>query len=162
MGSGLTTGDGTPTLLRMLGWPELLERAFRDLDAFLKGSDWWGRENEVVNLFVHRFLPAQISAMGPFRSLRQVGIEVAVELVAGTKRWVRKDLVIWPDNDMTAWTPDAVPAAIVEWKRNDPAACDADAAWLKVFCTRYPRTVGYTACALLRVPRGCRFTRITV
>ena len=145
-----------------MGWPELLERAFSDLDAFLKASDWWGRENEVVNLFAHRFLAAQVGTEGPLRSLRQVGIEVAVDQVAGVKRWVRKDLVIWPESDMTAWSPNAVPSVIVEWKRQLPATCDPDAIWLKAFCTRYPKTVGYTACALLDAPRGCLFTRITV
>lgn len=43
-----------------------------------------GRENEAVNIFAHRFLAARISASGPLRSLRQVGIEVAVPQVTGT------------------------------------------------------------------------------
>jgi len=99
--------------------PDIIEAAFRDLDEFLKGTNWHGRENEVVNLYAHRFLHEYIRPDSEFRSLRQIGIEVAVLQIANRrKKYVRKDLVIWPEDDMTVWSVGATPAAIIEWKRN--------------------------------------------
>src|SRR4030095_1492614 len=81
-------------------WIEIIESAFGKLDTFLRTSDWWGRENEVVNLYAHRFLAEHASSQGPLYSLRQVGIEVAVRQLSGRgKFYVRKDLVIWPVED---------------------------------------------------------------
>ena len=35
---------------------EIIETALNDLNDYLKDSNWFGRENEVVNLFAHTFL----------------------------------------------------------------------------------------------------------
>jgi hypothetical protein len=70
----------------MMNRREILQGAFGQLDSFLKTADWHGRENEVVNLFAHRFLAEQVPAQGPLRSLRQVGIEVAVRQVSENQR----------------------------------------------------------------------------
>jgi hypothetical protein len=141
----------------MRSWRKILEGSFTEMDHFLRHSNWRGRENEAVNLFVHRFLANRVSPDGPLRSLRQVGIEVAVNQVApGLKRYVRKDLVIWPEEDMTVWTGDGVPSVIVEWKRGLPENCEGDAEWLAKFCSRYSETLGYTACVSLTQTRGCR------
>lgn len=142
-------------------WPFVIESAFRDMDTFLRASEWRGRENEVVNLFAHRFLAAQVSSDGPLRSIRQIGIEVAVPQITGSgKQYVRKDLVIWPNEDMTVFVGDGIPAAIIEWKVNDPRECGRDAAWLRLFTDTYPAVVGYTACATLVGVRGCVFARV--
>lgn len=142
-------------------WPAVIEPALHEMDAFLRSSDWRGRENEAVNLFAHRFLAARVSETGPLRSLRQVGIEVAVpQVVGGKKRYVRKDLVIWPEEDMTAWAGEGIPAVVIEWKRGGPERCAADVAWLRAFCCRYPGVIGYSACAMLAGVRGCVFTRV--
>lgn len=115
----------------------------------------------VMKLFAHRFLADRVSASGPLRSLRQVGIEVAVPQVVGDgKRYVRKDVVIWPHEDMTAWLGEGIPAVIMEWKRDHTRQCDGDVAWLKVFCGRYPGTIGYSTCAMLAGVRGCAFRRV--
>lgn len=142
-------------------WPAVIEPALREMDAFLRSSDWRGRENEAVNLFAHRFLAARVSPSGPLRSLRQVGIEVAVPQVVGDgKRYVRKDLVIWPQEDMTAWVGEGIPAVVIEWKRGGPEQCAGDVAWLGVFCDRYPGVIGYAAWVGLAGDRGCGFMRV--
>jgi hypothetical protein len=141
-----------------MSWLQLIQNAVDQLDAFLKSSPWVGRENEVVNLFAHRFLASVISTDGPLRSMRQIGIEVAVrQLATAKKQYVRKDLVIWPVEDMTVWTGDGTPAVIVEWKTNDSEACKQDVAWLRAFCAANPNTLGVSLCATITGhSRGCR------
>jgi hypothetical protein len=136
-------------------WQIIIERSLHGLDKFLKESDWKGRENEVVNLFAHGFLAREVKDEGPLTSLSQVAIEVAVPQVTGSyKKYVRKDLVIWPRPLMTAWSEDSLPAVIMEWKRDAPSACAQDIEWLSVFTGRHPQTLGVSVCALLSGVRG--------
>lgn len=115
-------------------WNAILKRSLLGLDGFLKKCTWDGRENEVVNLYAHDYLVNEISPEGPFKSLSQVGIEVAVLQVTGSiNKYVRKDLVIWSQPQMTVWTDNSSPAVIMEWKRNIPAACGPDIEWLSKF-----------------------------
>jgi hypothetical protein len=143
-------------------WLPLIQTAVSELDTFLKNDSWHGRENEVVNLFAHRFLASAISPAGPLRSLRQVGIEVAVRQVGDVgKEYVRKDLVIWPAEDMTVWSGDGVPSVIIEWKANDPNQCTKDADWLTRFCCENPKTIGFSVCAVVKGPnRGCHIFKV--
>lgn len=142
-------------------WPAVIEPALREMGAFLRSSDWRGRENEAVNLFTHRFLAARVSPSGPLRSPRQVGIEVAVRQVVGDKKqYVRKDLVIWPGEDMTAFVGEGIPAVVIECKRGGPERCAGDVAWLGAFCDRYPGVIGYAAWVRLAGDRGCGFIRV--
>lgn len=128
------------------------------MNQFLKNSDWHGRENELVNLFAHRFLAEHVSHQGPLYSMRQVGIEVAVPQVTGSrKEFVRKDLVIWPKEDMTAWPSGSIPSVIIEWKRENRRKWDADVVWLKLFRARFPETLCYVACGILKSGRGVEF-----
>ena len=72
-----------------------------DLDNFLRHSDWFGRENEIINLFAHKFLAMRLGQT-PLMSLTQIGIEVAVKQIHDRnkgKKFVRKDLVLWPMED---------------------------------------------------------------
>ena len=136
-------------------WQIIIERSLHGLDKFLKESDWKGRENEVVNLFAHDFLAREVKDEGPLTSISQVGIEVAVPQVTGScKKYVRKDLVIWPRPLMTAWSDDSLPAVMMEWKRDAPSACIRDIEWLSVFTRRHPQTLGVSVCALLSGVRG--------
>ena len=136
-------------------WQIIIERSLHGLDGFLKESTWRGRENEVVNLFAHSFLTKEIKDEGPLTSISQVAIEVAVPQVTGSaKKYVRKDLVIWPRPLMTAWSEDSLPAVIMEWKRDDPSACTSDVEWLSLFTARYPQTLGVAVCAFISVVRG--------
>jgi hypothetical protein len=136
-------------------WQIIVERSLYGLDKFLKKSDWKGRENEVVNLFAHSFLAREVKDEGPLTSISQVAIEVAVPQVTGScKKYVRKDLVIWPRPLMTAWSEDSLPAVIMEWKRDAPSACMRDIEWLSVFTGRHPQTLGVSVCARLSGVRG--------
>jgi hypothetical protein len=142
-------------------WQIIIERSLKRLDSFLKNPSWQGRENEVVNLYTHDFLTEEISQKGPLKSLSQVGIEVAVPQVTGSsKKLVRKDLVIWPRPQMTAWPEGSLPAVIMEWKRDTPAACAQDIVWLSVFTARFPQTLGVAVCAILSGTRGVEWTII--
>ena len=107
-----------------MSWETLIEHSLRDLDYFLKISDWFGRENEIINLFAHKFLFRYLGRP-PLKSLTQIGIEFAVKQIkdrSKAKKFVRKDLVLWPEEDQTVWGSDKnsynVPAAIIEWKMN--------------------------------------------
>jgi len=141
-------------------WAKIIESCFEELDSFLKDSEWFGRENEVVNLFAHEFLPRHLGKNSVFTSLSQVGIEVAVPQVTGScKQFVRKDLVIWNQPNGTVWTEES-PAVIVEWKVNKRRACEKDVEWLELFTKKYPTTQGYSVCAFIKKTRGVEFTKV--
>ncbi len=140
-------------------WQTIAERSLVRLDEFLKESSWCGRENEVVNLFAHHFLVSEVTSHGPLRSISQISIEVAVpQVTTSRKRYVRKDLVIWPQPLMTAWPEGSFPAIIMEWKRDDPSACTSDIEWLSLFTARYPQTLGVAVCAFISGVRGVEWT----
>jgi hypothetical protein len=87
---------------------------------------------------------------------------VAVRQVTGSKKeYVRKDLIIWPTEDMTVWIANGTPAVVMEWKINDPNECKKDSAWLADFCAKNPKTLGVSACATLtNGNRGCQIITI--
>lgn len=143
-------------------WRGIIEVSLQRLDGFLKTSAWVGRENEVVNLFAHRFLPMELAADSPLAALDQIGIEVAVpQVTPSVKKYVRKDLVLWSEGLHSPWHPEAPsPAAIIEWKVTDRVRCEADIEWLRLFTTRFPGTLGYSVCALMDGERGLHWTRV--
>jgi hypothetical protein len=143
-------------------WRSIIEVSLQRLDGFLKTSAWVGRENEVVNLFAHRFLPMELAPGSPLAALDQIGIEVAVpQVTASVKKYVRKDLVLWNDGLHNPWHSDGPsPAAIIEWKVVDRTRCDPDIEWLRLFARRFPGTLGYSVCALMDGERGLHWTRV--
>jgi len=142
-------------------WRPIIKASLDELDAFLRQERWHGRENEIVNLYAHHFLTRQISPQGPLTEASQIGIEVAVPQITGSrKKMVRKDLVIWPTPLMTAWSPGAVPSVIIEWKRDDWMATRRDIEWLATFTRISPTTLGFAVCAVIREPRGIYYTEI--
>lgn len=149
----------------MTTWEQVIEAALLDLGGFLRGSDWYGRENELVDLFAHSFLAGRAGPEGPIRA-SQLGIEVAVKQLrrAGGKALVRKDLVIWPKPNQTVWADRTAahdPAAIVEFKVNNSKNCAPDLAWLSNYTKLYPSVVGFSACGFIHELRGVSFVRIT-
>src|SRR4030042_4395548 len=103
-------------------WESIIDESLKELNSFLQEGDWFGRENEIINLFAHRFLIKRIN-VGPLIDLSQIGIEVAVKQVplANKKKLVRKDLWLWKDPLQTVWGSGRVvndPAVILEWKIN--------------------------------------------
>lgn len=115
-----------------------IEKSLKEFSAFIRDSEWRGKENDCVNLFAHRFLAKRV------RPIDRIGIEVAVPQLGGKgrKQAVRKDLVIWKRSGGATWGRDwkamAVPQAILEWKvkrgpRSKPIISARDRAWLKAF-----------------------------
>ena len=143
----------------------ILETCFYELGEYLKSSSWFGREHEVVNLFVLQFLVNQIGK-GPLILPTQIGIEVTVKQLPGENRknLVNKDLVIWPKQYQVVWNtkkqPINVPLAIVEWKVNSINKCSYDINWLKEYTQLYPSVIGYSVCAFIEKERGVSFKRI--
>ena len=144
---------------------EIIEKALNEFDSFLKNSDWYGRENEVVNVFAHRFLAKYIGEESLI-SLEQIGIEVAVKQLPSTngKELVRKDLVIWRHGDTSVWNGKGeivnIPLAIIEWKVNDISKCEYDVNWLKEYTKLYPEVIGYSVCAFVKENRGIKSQKI--
>lgn len=138
---------------------KLIQKALIELDGYLKKSKWCGRENEVVNLFAHSFLSKYIP-------VAQIGIEVAVKQLKsiGSKKLVRKDLVIWNAPNYTVWNKngDAVnnPIAIIEWKVNHVSKCKNDIEWLKQYTKAFPDVLGYSVCAFIVENRGLDYKYI--
>lgn len=149
---------------RTEAWAKCIEGALLELGRFLMDSEWYGRENELVNLFAHSFLAGSAGPQGPVLPA-QIGIEVAVKQLArpGGKDLVRKDLVVWNAPKETAWSRGVVantPAAIVEFKVNDRKKCGPDLEWLSAYTTLYPTVVGYSVCGHIRDARGVWFIPI--
>ena len=144
---------------------KIIESALKGLNDFLKGSKWYGREREVVNLFAHKFLPEQ-RIDGRSISIGQISIEVAVKQLKNPKKknLVHKDLVIWDKEHQTVWDEDKKPVnepkVIIEWKVNDISKCEYDIDWLKKYTIIYPNVVGYSICAFLKSKSGIVYKRI--
>jgi hypothetical protein len=146
---------------------KIIEKSLKELSNYLSSSDWYGRENEIVNLFAHKFLWNNFDD-DILQMPIQIGIEVAIKQVQSSttksKNLVRKDLVIWPKEYQTVWSKEQgqynAPLAIVEWKVNSQRKCSYDIDWLKEFTTVYPDVIGYSACAFVKKNRRVVFTRI--
>ena len=124
-----------------------MEKACAEFSSFLKQTEWRGKENDLVNLFAHRFLAKRV------RPLDRIGIEVAVPQLGGKgrKQAVRKDLVIWGKAGQTTWDASwkakTAPQAILEWKvKRGPSAQPTislrDRAWLKAFKRKHRGFIG--------------------
>lgn len=144
---------------------EIIEMAINELGTYLKESNWYGRENEVVNLFAHKFLAKHVGS-SKFTSLSQIGIEVAVQQLPSSngKKLVRKDLVIWEKENQTVWNtnrePVNNPLAVIEWKVNSISHCEGDIKWLKKFTKKHPKVTGYSVCAFVKKKRGISYKKI--
>lgn len=143
-------------------WSALIDQALGNLGQYLLNSDWYGRENELVNLFAHSFLLNEQSiSLLP----SQIGIEVAVKQIQteGAKALVRKDLVIWKEPNQTVWNeraPTNDPAVVVEFKINDIRKCSPDVEWLRLFTATHPGVIGYSVCGFITESRGVSYKRI--
>ena len=146
---------------------KIIEESMIQMSDFLSSSNWFGRENEVVNLFAHKFLLQNFDG-SILQHPTQIGIEVAVKQIDSSsprsKALVRKDLVIWPTEYQTVWNetgqPSNVPLAVIEWKVNDIQKCKYDIEWLFKFTKEYPSVLGYSACAFVKNRRIVTFKRI--
>jgi len=90
-------------------------------------AEWFGRENELINLYALGRLAKCVRPNTILGKLTQLGIEVAVRQLLpdkkhkGRRSTVRKDLVIWPRGGMNLWkanVPYYEPLAVMEWKVN--------------------------------------------
>lgn len=145
-------------------WEYIIEESLSRLNMFLREGNWYGRENEVINLFAHHFLMAHVGE-GPFLDPSQIGIEVAVKQIpkVGRKKLVRKDLVLWNEPFGTVWegiVPKNSPAAILEWKVGRIAECDADIKWLLNYTNIYPQVLGYSICVFTKNKGGFWFKKV--
>ena len=146
-------------------WDLLIEESLKNLASFLKDSNWFGREIEIVNIYAHRFLLTKLNKK-PLIDPSQIGIEVAVKQIskAGGKKLVRKDLVLWNHPLETVWGTGATlnsPAAILEWKTEKIAKCTADIDWLQAYTEIYPNVLGYSICAFIGNKRGIWLRKVT-
>lgn len=151
-----------------MSWTECIDAALSDLGQFLRDSEWYGRENELVNLFAHSFLAGRPGPAGPAGPITaaQLGIEVAVKQLKERdgKDVVRKDLVVWSKPNETLWRnrePLNTPVAVIEFKRNNEQECLPDLEWLTAFTKANPGVLGYSVCGFINERRGISFTRFT-
>lgn len=137
---------------------DIVEEELKALGLFLQNSNWYGRENELVNLFAHSFLAKSIQ-------VSQIGIEVAVKQIptVTSKALVRKDLVIWESPNETVWIdgkPFNDPAVIVEFKTNQLRKCNQDIEWLASYTRLYPHVTGFSVCGYVKDARQVIFSRV--
>ena len=132
------------------------------IEDFTK-SEWWGKEHDCVNRFVHGFLMPKAGTSPVLTHPTQIGIEVGVAqpkklFVRGA---ARKDVVIWPQPWMSCWNskwePVNYPIAILEWKVVQPPhklKCNQhDRDWLSGVAKQRDAFVGYSV--TMNRERGC-------
>jgi hypothetical protein len=136
-----------------------LDEALEEFGTWLGANDWWGKEWDCVNLFVHKFLFERIEPGAAIECPTQVSIESAVKQPPGyTKPTSRKDVVIWPEREQTLWSPDGepvnTPRVVMEWKtyrsrKPKDEFFPYDEEWIKRFTTENPKTFGYVVSVIL-------------
>jgi len=103
----------------------VIEAALQSMIRELRTSAWYGRERELVSLFVLGHLMRLCGMHEVLHTPTQIGIEVAVPQLVGRggqrkKPDVCKDIVIWPQPSMTCWgrhgDERCYPLAVLEWK----------------------------------------------
>jgi len=142
---------------------KIIESALKDLSEFLKNSNWFGREHEVITLFVLKFLRSYTN--NKVLRLSQISIESSVQQIKNKgKKLVNKDLVIWETPYGTVWDQHRkttnIPLYILEWKVNNPQKCIHDIKWLKSYTAIYQNVIGYSCCAYITDLRGIEFWKI--
>lgn len=137
----------------------IIDQALRSFVDYIIATGWYGREREAVSLFAFSHLMKFCKPGTALSEPGQIGIEVAVPQLdretatrisgrQNCKPQVCKDLVIWPEANMTCWDetgkPTVLPAAILEWKYNEKHPSTADHSWLAAYTTKYPDVLGYS------------------
>jgi len=126
-------------------------------------AEWWGKEHDCVNRFVHGFLMPQCSSASVLAHPTQIGIEVGVAQPRSlfARSAARKDVVIWPEPWMSCWNdrwePVNYPMVVMEWKAlrtAQPLKCHAhDREWLCGLSKEREDFVGYSV--TMNRERGC-------
>ncbi len=147
----------------------IIIRSLRSFLAYINQKEWFGRENEAVNLYAFGFLQRECSNEGPLIDPTQIGIEVgAADTPKSVRSQVRKDIVIWPEPGVNRWypaSPRTEPLAIMEWKVQRPnvrpSKTQGDIAWLLRHCSS-STTIGYSVLLDLRnLPARLTAVRVT-
>jgi hypothetical protein len=132
---------------------DILRQSLTDCFEHICISKWKGRERELVSLYAFSFLQKHCAPDSVLYDSGQIAIECAVtQVTEGGKALVCKDLLIWPQPNMTTWSfPETRPLVIMEWKArgmntvSDTAmtkAIRSDVAWLSSYITKHPETLG--------------------
>jgi hypothetical protein len=141
---------------------EIVSGALRSLMIDLSAPSWYGREREIVSLYVLGHLLPLCRSGSVLSEATQIGIEVAVpqhNQDGPAKRHVCKDVVIWPRPKMTVWGANGdkaeYPLCVIEWKsvnRRDTPTQQAlkradydkiDIEWLRRTSELSPEFTGY-------------------
>jgi hypothetical protein len=131
----------------------VVRNSLREFTEDFKIAQWWGKEHDFVNRYVHGFLMKKCSPSSILAHPTQIGIEVGVAQPRNLfKRGAaRKDLVIWPKPWMSCWNekfePVHFPMAVLEWKvvRSGPLRCHVhDRQWLDALAREREEFVGYS------------------
>lgn len=125
----------------------------------LDGS-WSGqREREAVRLFAFGPLLRQVDPEEFLKDPTQIALEVPIPQVGvgdnksqtRRKSQVCKDLIVWPDSQMTCWdqhnNPTVPPAAVLEWKFDSNGVSQRYVNWLRAFTKDYSSCIGYAVTA---------------
>ena len=128
----------------------LIEDALHEFAVwFEQDTKWLGKEHDCVNKFCHHYLAKRVSRNSAIKSLEQIRIEGGIPQPSkypkqksgkGKQKSARKDIVIWPTADATAWgdkfKPMYHPLVVMEWKWKDGGKPllefdDHDRRWLR-------------------------------
>lgn len=135
---------------------QIIEKSLRLLAKDIHVQGWYGKENDWVNYFAHKYLLPQRSNRGPLRDAGQICIEVSIPQPPSRiylKPSVRRDLVIWPKCGDVAfdaqWVPCKHPLAILEWtvlrpkRKKKKRIFEKERKWLRDYCRWQPSVLGY-------------------
>jgi hypothetical protein len=159
----------------------IVEESLGRFDREVLSSAWYGREHEMVSLFVLGYLARHCSPNGPL-DLRQIGIDVGVKQleerkpgnVMGPTNDVQKDLVVWSEPAGTLWNSDGQivnePLLVMEWKiisrshkKIALAGHDYDKHWLEETARRIgPHFLGYAVLVNMCHPRTLKCAKVAM
>lgn len=107
---------------------EAIMAALRSFSPDALRCNYFGREHEVVNLYVFGHLVPQFQSRGI--PLETLGMEISITSTSLLKGR-RKDLVVWPEPRCSRFKGDR-PIAVMEWKFI-PAKCRDRGALLRAY-----------------------------
>ena len=112
-------------MLNLSNLDEAVAGSLKTLYQDVSLTSWYGREREIVSLYVFGHLLPLCFKSSVLFDATQIGIEVAVpqvkvELSQKQKAVVCKDVVIWSRPKMTCWNVEnnshQYPLSVLEWK----------------------------------------------
>lgn len=124
---------------------ELIKNLLIEFYEEIRAERWFGKERELVSRFAFSKLVKSVGKCDELQSTEQISIETRVkQVIEGGKNEVCKDMIIWREQNQTAWSENPVPLMIIEWKHGKKKPYPYDLEWLKTYTLQNSECIGLT------------------